>query len=190
MANHDVNIAECPYYEAAPNMCFCPEPVAGAIPGATLVDGPRINQQMGDELGVDINCLSDIPPDLTLTKGWRVVANALGRRLTTPRGYLYQFTGDDAASTYGEDVREWMNLDINDSDIGELEKRVHYQMVADPRVRTAQVTAKFSDDRTEVEIHIDLDTLAGPFQLIVRADALTVEILDGEGDQVLIETSA
>lgn len=182
MADLDSNFGELPYYEADANNCPCPDTTEGA--GAEIPSTNAIDNGLFSELGVDINCLTDIDPNLTLASGWRNLANALGRRLLTDNGFLFDTTGDAQAADYGEDIRKKLNAGFTSDDARLLEGRIQQQMLQDERVAAADVDVVFVFSTSSLTITIDIETKEGPFTLIMNVSQLTVEILDGTGTVV------
>jgi hypothetical protein len=181
MASIDGTFFEMAYCEMEANNCPCPEDTGV---GADLPSSNAVQSALSSELGVDFDCLTDITPNLTLASGWRNLANALGRRLLTQNGFLFDTTGDSQAADYGEDIRAKLNAGFTDEDVGNLEGRIHEQMLQDERVIEADVDVVFTFSTSTMTITIDIETKEGPFTLIMNVSALTVEILDGSGTTV------
>ena len=132
--------------------------MADTVYGLDLACGPA------DDGAFDLDVHA--PP----VEGLAALAQALAHRLVTPRGSLL----DDP--TYGEDARAWVNDDLDDSDLGDLEARVETELRVDERVDDARCAATFADER------ITLDCIVTPavgrtFRLVLAVSDITVEIL-------------
>lgn len=121
-----------------------------------------------EELGTDLSLV----PDLTfeLVTGFDCLAEAIVRRLTTPSGALF-YDPD-----YGLDVREWLNDAMTDEVLAELTQAITEQLEEDPRVTGVEVSVQRLAART-VLIGAALETLAGPFDLVMTVDDVKVDVL-------------
>lgn len=128
-------------------------------PGTPLVRFP---------LGSDIAGVTSIDAALTTVGGRRALADAILRRLTTPRGGLV------GAPEYGFDVRSVLGSTLPMSFI---EQRVLEQVLAEQEVADALCTATFH--RGTLRIEIPVVDAEGPFDLTLTADELTTAALLG-----------
>lgn len=128
-------------------------------------------------LGVDIACIDDLDPALTLVSGTTNLAHAAARRLGTDPGWLFY----DPA--YGYDARNQLHRPQR--------KRVtsqacESQLVQDERVRDAQVVVEYRQAADPVEgtpadalvLKLTLATDYGPFDLTLGIDDVSTTILD------------
>lgn len=124
--------------------------------------------------GIDISTpdAADLDPYFGTVSGWRALAQAIGRRLITPRGSLI----DDAA--YGFDVRSRLNGALTPSDLATMAAFVKREAEADERVERADVTVSFASGALTVKLI--LTTGDGPFRLVLAVSAVTTEILAAE----------
>ncbi len=88
------------------------------------------------DYGVDVDCLSGIGYVLGLASGYTVVANAIGRRLITPRGGLFY------DQDYGFDVRSYCNAAMTRGKMAELIAGVEAECAKDERVQSARASAQ------------------------------------------------
>jgi len=116
-----------------------------------------------DVYGVDIDCLSGVGFVLGIASGLRNLANALGRRLITPRGGLF-YDPD-----YGFDIRSYLNVALTRSKQGELVAGIEDECRKDARVQNvvAQVTP-IGSPAVDLVINLQVTPAAGPtFPLIL-----------------------
>lgn len=167
--------------------CLCPD--SGSAAAATVTSGLATNtivDTTNDDLGVDIDCITDINPNLTLASGKKNLANAVARRLLTDRSWLRDVTGDldEKAGEYGEPILAGLNSSYSVAELEQIEGKVKDQCEKDERIKSADVSAVFVLATSSLTITINLEIASGPFSLILKVSALTVEILDGEGEVV------
>lgn len=123
-----------------------------------------------DTYGVDIDCLSGIGFVLGLASGLRNLANALGRRLITPRGGLF-YDPD-----YGFDVRSYLNVALTRSKQGELVSGIEDECRKDARVQNVvALVTQIGSPLVDLVINLQITPAAGPtFPLIISiADLVT-----------------
>lgn len=121
------------------------------------------------DFGLDIATpdAMDIDPFFSLVDGYTALAQALARRITTPRGGLI----DDPE--YGHDVREFLN-EVSPSPSA-VAIAVRNEWLRDERVLDARVQATFEDETLSIVGRIE--TGDGPFTLTLAISAVTVETL-------------
>ncbi len=108
------------------------------------------------DYGVDVDCLSGIGYVLGLASGYTVVANAIGRRLITPRGGLFYDLD------YGFDVRSYCNAALTRGKMAELIAGVESECAKDERVQSARASIQatgFPD--VSLAIRLDVELAAG-----------------------------
>lgn len=123
------------------------------------------------ELGTDVSTFPDLDPTFAPLIGPRVVAEALARRLTTPRGSLL------GQPDYGIDVRDALNEGVSRASLFALKASIEAEAEADPRVAEVDVSLTFDPAAGSLRIVVAGTTAAGPFELVMAVTALTVEIL-------------
>jgi hypothetical protein len=125
-----------------------------------------------DALGVDVDVVTDASSDWKLARGRRNFANAIARRLSTPRGGLF-YDPD-----YGLDLREYLNIGVTSVEIANLPGEIALEVKKDPRAQTVAVRMRHYRPQERLTIDITIGPGVGPFRLIVSADEVTVELLD------------
>lgn len=121
------------------------------------------------ELGRDLQAMPDL--QLHIQAGLRNLAEAIARRLVTPRGRLWY------DPEYGYDVRRWLNSAADSAVRYEIARRVEEQCEMDPRVASAEATVEYSAEARELTIRVKLTLADEPSPQIVPADRVTLEVL-------------
>lgn len=123
------------------------------------------------DFGSDLSCTDDLDDVAREISGQDVLAQAIYRRLTTPRGQLL----DDP--DYGIDVRSFLSRGIDAGKLREIEGTIRQEVLKDERV--ANVTAQASIDYRSYSMTVSLivTTGEGPFRLVFDITADTVEFL-------------
>jgi len=123
------------------------------------------------DFGTDLSCTDDLDETMKEISGQDVLAQAIYRRLTTPRGQLI----DDP--DYGIDVRSFLSRGVDAGKLREIEGTIRQEVLKDERV--ANVTAKATIDYKTYSITVSLivTTGDGPFRLVFSITADTVEFL-------------
>lgn len=123
------------------------------------------------DFGTDLSCTDDLDETMKEISGQDVLAQAIYRRLTTPRGQLI----DDP--DYGIDVRSFLSRGVDAGKLHEIEGTIRQEVLKDERV--ANVTAKATIDYKTYSITVSLivTTGDGPFRLVFSITADTVEFL-------------
>jgi phage baseplate assembly protein W len=123
-------------------------------------------------LGIDVSTFvdGDLDPTFALISGPRVVAEAIARRLQTPRGGLVR------NPDYGTDLRQWVNASLTSARRAALQNAIAGEAGADPRVDTVEV--EFVESEGELRVSISGTCAAGPFDLVLDVASLTVDLLN------------
>jgi phage baseplate assembly protein W len=121
------------------------------------------------ELGRDLSCLQDLDATGLEVSGRTVLAQAVLRRLITPRGRLI----DDA--NYGFDLTQFIDDDLGPADLARIRAGIEAECLKDERV--AVVTAKVTLTAGVMVVTVNLTDSAGPFTLVVAVSAITATIL-------------
>ena len=124
---------------------------------------------MAAVLGTDWSCTSDVDPAGRMVSGRTCLAQAVYRRLITPRGVLI----DDP--NYGYDIAGELNDEVRPADVGRMQSAVQAECLKDERVVAASVTIVFAGGTLTVTII--LTDSAGPFTLVLAVSAVTVKLL-------------
>ncbi len=127
------------------------------------------------DLGTDIALISDLAPVWGLATSEANYLNALLRRLTTPRGGLF-YDPD-----YGFDVPSYLNAAIAQTDFARIRAGIAAELRKDPRTLTVSVDAVFTFATKTMQITVQLTTDVGPFDLVLAASGVTVDLLSVNG---------
>jgi len=127
---------------------------------------------VANSLGTDIGTpgAADLDPYFGLVREGRCLVEAIARRLVTPRGSLFY------APSYGYDLRQGVNSDLDPADLREIEHAAAEECRADERVDDVQLTAAFSDDRLTLSGWVTAIT-GQTFRLTLAVSDVTVIIL-------------
>lgn len=115
------------------------------------------------------SCVDDLTMPAVMVTGNRIVAEAIARRLTTPRGGLI----DDP--NYGYDLTDFLNDDLSPTDVARIAAGVQAECVKDERVSSAVATVTLTAG--VMVVTIALTTANGPFTLVLSITDVTVSIL-------------
>jgi hypothetical protein len=118
-------------------------------------------------LGSDFGGVLDLETSFSQVNGRRALAEAIARRLTTPRGGLWY------DPNYGYDLRQHLNSPAPRG--GVIESQVTAEVLKDDRVFDVAVSVVFASEKLTVVLQIT-DAL-GPFPLIVEVTQLSVDLL-------------
>ena len=122
------------------------------------------------DFGTDLSALPDL--SFGVKSGRANLAEALARRLMTPRGGLFY------DPTYGTDLRSYLNEAITDDVIYEIETLAAAECEQDERVLAATASVIEADPSVrKIRLSINLETDVGPFRLILSIDDVAVEVL-------------
>jgi phage baseplate assembly protein W len=110
------------------------------------------------------SCVSDLTLPSVQVSGNQVVAEAIARRLQTPRGGLI----DDP--NYGYDLTAWLNADVTPAQIASIQSSINAECTKDERVSSAASSVTFLSGALIVSVL--LTTAAGPFTLVLSVSSL------------------
>jgi phage baseplate assembly protein W len=119
--------------------------------------------------GQDLSCISDLTSEMRMVSGRILHAEAIARRLQTPRGRLI----DDP--NYGFDLTGYIDDDVSPADIARIQASSAAECLKDQRTLAATVTIQFLSGVLIVSIL--LTDAAGPFSLVLSISAVTTQIL-------------
>jgi phage baseplate assembly protein W len=127
---------------------------------------------MADEpdFGTTLSCVNDFASDARMVSGFAVVGEAIARRWSTPRGRLIAYPN------YGFDLSEYVNADMSPRDIAGLRAGAAAEAEKDERVERCSVSAVLGTDGV-LTLTALVQTTKGPFTLVVRASAVTVDLV-------------
>lgn len=131
---------------------------------------------MTTNLGTEMSCTRGIRTG-RFVSGARVVAEALFRRVTTPRGML---RGSEEEDNYGIDLADLVGSVESDADVASLPGRIRAECSKEDRAANVVVDVLRTVNGPSVTYRITIaaDTADGPFALVVGVDELTVDLLD------------
>ncbi len=124
---------------------------------------------MSVDFGSAWSCISDVVMPATMATGFRCVAEAIARRWQTPRGGLI----DDP--NYGYDLSDFINADIDLTDLPQIAQSAGAEAEKDERVLSCDVTIQLIAGVMIVAGPVR--TAQGPFQLVVSVSQVTVTLL-------------
>lgn len=110
------------------------------------------------DLGSDLHCLDDLKPELSMVDGVTGVAQALFRRLITPRGSLWY------DKNYGTDTRKFLNS--SGVQRWRVVQDVTAECLKDERVKSARVQVEYESGARKMTVTVRALTALGPFTLV------------------------
>lgn len=128
---------------------------------------------MTTDFGRDTWCL-DSPRTGRLVTGTTLVAQRVYRRLITPRGML---RGGEDEANFGLDLSGLIgNVSLS---TGAIEGMIRGEVLKDPQVETATVTAAKSTSgaASSYSIEVSCTTALGPFDLVLEVSDVTVALV-------------
>ncbi len=146
-----------------------PPPAPPAAPSGAAV-ASRLAAIGAQAFGQDFSCLPDLRPTV-LNSGLQNLAEAILRRLQTPRGGLFYDLD------YGTDLREWVNGSFAAADILRYQGLVQDECEKDDRVLSAEAQIT-PDGSGGFQVAIGLSTGIGPFNFVVGVSQASVSLLD------------
>lgn len=125
--------------------------------------------------GTDTYCVDSLEPGRMAT-GVQLVAQRCYHRLITPRGML---RGGEEEADFGLDLAGFVGSTEDRVLESMLPVRVQNELLKDPTVDTVKVTANRVESAGTVswELEIKVQSAAGPFDLLVAVDGVSVELL-------------
>lgn len=127
---------------------------------------------METDFGDDVVGVLDVDADFTIASPARALGEAALRRLTTDRGGLFY------DPEYGYNLRARVNETLDERSAFETAAGVRAELERDERVLSADVSVTRVDEGLDVRAL--LDTLDGPFRLVLHATEVTVNLLSSE----------
>ena len=127
------------------------------------------------EYGKDTSCTRGMRTGRLVT-GVELVAEAIYRRLTTPRGTL---RGGEEEANYGLDLASLVGSGTSPSAAAAMPGKIENECKKDERIEsvTATVTSVVSGPATTWTIAIEAVTAAGPFALQIASNGVTSKLL-------------
>lgn len=153
------------------------------------VSFPLPKQVVNPALGTDLSGVADLTPHMGESSGRQCLAEALARRLITPRGALFY------DPNYGYDLTSLINADLASSDIPRIAASIEEEFRKDERVISAVATVQYvGPDQVDaaragvvanpapgsqgvIVISAIVNDGQGPFSLTLAATAVTIQLL-------------
>jgi hypothetical protein len=132
-----------------------------------------------DDLGTDVALTEDLSGVWGVASARTNLAMAIYRRLSTTRGGLF-YDAD-----YGFNLTDLLNSELSTADISAARGAIIAECQKDERVQSASVILTFRPLLKSLDVEIEIDTAVGPFDLVLRATAVTVDILRLAGQDVV-----
>ena len=126
---------------------------------------------MATDFGQDVSLFPDLDGSGALVYGFTCLAQALLRRLTTPRGGLFYDPG------YGTDIRGFLGESLGSNATGAIQQAIESEVTQDERVLNATATVTFIPAANTLIAHLTVQTGDGPFSLVIAITSLTVTLL-------------
>jgi phage baseplate assembly protein W len=123
------------------------------------------------DYGTDIACYPDLDGFGSLATGRTAVAQALARRLTTPRGSLFYDTN------YGTDLRLYLSESFTQEAQSRVKAAVEAECSKDDRVSSCTANVTFNAVARTLKLSITIDLGDGPFAMTVAVTSLTLALL-------------
>lgn len=130
---------------------------------------PLVNPVVNPGLGTDLSCVQDMDAAGAEVSGRTCLAQAIARRLSTPRGRLIY------DPNYGYDLTGEINDDVSPADIARITSNVNAECLKDERVVSTTVTATFAN--STLVVTIVLTDGQGPFVLVLAVTSVSVSLL-------------
>src|SRR5262249_35544866 len=121
------------------------------------------------DFGTDLDCGDDLNPLGSTVTGPLCLAQAIQRRLSTPRGMVID------APNYGRDLREYLSRGMAAENIEAIPGEVRAELLKDERLEEVDVvpTMPASD---ALRLDIACQTAEGPFSLVLDVTQAAVEL--------------
>lgn len=127
---------------------------------------------MATDYGTDVYAVTDLDPAFGLVSGVTGLAQALARRLITPRGLL----GDDP--NYGSDLRDRLQDGLDAGGVSGVKQAVEAECAKDERVASARADVSFSSTTNTLSIKVAVEPVEGrTFVLVLAVTTVTMALL-------------
>lgn len=115
---------------------------------------------------------------VSLNSGSKNLITAITRRLSTLQGSLFY------DPSYGYDVRQFINAEVDDQDIQQIETNVENQVQQDERVSSCRCSATFNYQTQKMRLEVQVTPFVDrTFTLILSVDKLSVKLLEDSVNQ-------
>lgn len=125
------------------------------------------------DFGTDVSSFPFPDTSFATISGFRVLAEALARRLLTPKGFL-SFHPD-----YGTDLRLYVNEAMTDEVLYRAKAEARAELLQDERVDSCTATVVFDRTRESLYFTFQVTTAAGPFSFVLALSAVSVDLYLG-----------
>lgn len=130
---------------------------------------------MAVDYGFDLSCVSGLTAELRVVRGKRLLAEALVRRLITPRGMLI----DDP--NYGTDLREYIGHEFTRASLARMKAEIQAELEKDERVIAVNVVrADFLAATRTLALELAIEAGEETFPLVVNITDVSVTLLSPE----------
>lgn len=123
--------------------------------------------------GTDISTFPALDTTFSTISGYRVLSEALTRRLLTRKGLLV-FHPD-----YGIDLRAYLNEAVTDDMLFRLKTEALAEIQQDERVDSATASVTFDPTTSRLTLTFQVQTAAGPFSFVLGVSQLSVDLYTG-----------
>jgi phage baseplate assembly protein W len=130
---------------------------------------------MAVDYGYDVGCLDDFTEECRPVTGRRLLAEALVRRLTTPRGMVI----DDP--DYGTDVREYLKDGLTPRELARMRAEILAELRKDERVVVTIASLDFVSSTGSLTIGLVVEATEEALRLVLSVSSVTVALLSVEG---------
>lgn len=125
------------------------------------------------DFGTDCSSFPLPSTTFALISGYRVVAEALARRLSTPKGFLKAFPD------YGEDLRQYLNEAVTDDMLDRARSEAVAECLQDERVDSITCTVTWTPATSTLLFRFQVLTSAGAFSFVLAVAQVTVDLYVG-----------
>ena len=134
--------------------------------------------------GTDLSCVDDLTPTMDEVSGTPLLAEAILRRFTTPRGTLPDIAGTDLRDkSYGLDLSEYLNRGLTQQEILAIAAQTRSEAKKDPRIASVRSTVIPSPTGNEFSVDMQVTPAdgSGPFALVLAVTSAGVLIAELRG---------
>ncbi len=124
------------------------------------------------DYGRDLSCVRDLTDEMRMVSGGLLLAQALTRRWSTPRGMLI----DDP--DYGTDLRQNINESFDTLALQLMKSELRAEAIKDERVIDCIITESTYLQATGLVVFkVEIETLEEVLELVVSVSSLTVALI-------------
>lgn len=146
-------------------------PPVFVAPSMVEAPAPVFLLGQGGDLGTDVSTFPDLDTTFSLMSGRRALAEAIARRLITPKGALWKHP------SYGCDVRRHLNAVMTSQRLQVIKQECEQQAEEDERVLACECFVTFDDDSKAILIRVGLADKDGPFTFTAGISQLGLTLL-------------